>query len=116
MEQLLKALTGEDVEGKVFFYKMQGDYYRYLSEVALASKSEDEQELKSNSEAAYKEASTLATKLKATHPVRLGLALNFSVFYYEICEKSAEACELAKQVGLCNNRQIKQLVTLSSLF
>ncbi len=101
MEQLLKALPDEDIEGKVFFYKMKGDYCRYLSEVALASKSEDKDELRGNSEQAYKDASELATKLKATHPVRLGLALNFSVFYYEICEKSAEACALAKKVGLC---------------
>lgn len=32
-----------------------------------------------------------------THPIRLGLALNFSVFYYEIKDDSAKACELAKE-------------------
>ena len=36
--------------------------------------------------------------LPETHPIRLGLALNFSVFYYEIMEESAKACELAKSV------------------
>lgn len=34
--------------------------------------------------------------LKPTHPIRLGLALNYSVFYYEIMDDSGKACEMAK--------------------
>ncbi|GKA38811.1 14-3-3-like protein GF14 iota [Tanacetum coccineum] len=37
------------------------------------------------------------TELPSTHPIRLGLALNFSVFYYEIMNNSERACQLAKQ-------------------
>ncbi|KAI8536386.1 hypothetical protein RHMOL_Rhmol10G0253100 [Rhododendron molle] len=62
-------------ESKVFYLKMKGDYFRYLAEfkdIALAD-------------------------LAPTHPIRLGLALNFSVFYYEILNASEKACSMAKQ-------------------
>lgn len=36
--------------------------------------------------------------MEPTHPIRLGLALNFSVFFYEILNSPEKACELAKQV------------------
>ena len=45
----------------------------------------------------YKNASTEAEELKSTHPIRLGLALNYSVFYYEILSSPDIACKLAKQ-------------------
>lgn len=86
--------TTQSHEGKVFYQKMQGDYYRYLAEFSLG----DIQ--KSNAEAAYgayNEAYALAaTALPPTHPLRLGLALNFSVFYYEVYGQTEQACQLAK--------------------
>merc|ERR1712060_587170 len=46
---------------------------------------------------AYQEASDISqTNLAPTHPIRLGLALNFSVFYYEILNSPERACKLAK--------------------
>lgn len=53
-----------------------------------------------DSQKAYQEAFDIAkSKMQPTHPIRLGLALNFSVFYYEIINSPARACHLAKQVG-----------------
>jgi 14-3-3 protein epsilon len=47
--------------------------------------------------AAYQAASDTAnSELKTTNPIRLGLALNFSVFYYEVLNDPAKACSLAK--------------------
>lgn len=81
-------------ESKVFYYKMKGDYHRYLAEFATGS---DRKEAAENSLVAYKAASDIATtELATTHPIRLGLALNFSVFYYEILNSPERACQLAK--------------------
>ena len=53
-----------------------------------------------SSEAAYKKALELSEEeLPPTHPIRLGLALNFSVFYYEIQNKQDKACQLARKVS-----------------
>ena len=51
------------------------------------------------SEEAYKDAMEAAESLSTTHPIRLGLALNFSVFYYEIADAQDKACAMAKDVS-----------------
>jgi 14-3-3 protein beta/theta/zeta len=82
-------------ESKVFYLKMKGDYYRYLAEVALG---EDRAGVVDKSQQSYQEAFDIAKdKMQPTHPIRLGLALNFSVFYYEILNSPDKACQLAKQ-------------------
>lgn len=102
------------VESKVFYLKMQGDYYRYLAEVSHGN---EQKEVIDNSSKAYRQACTTAEEgvavkdgvvsqasdgngkgsMKPTNPIRLGLALNFSVFHYEIKAERAEACALAKK-------------------
>jgi len=99
------ATTGES---KVFYYKMKGDYHRYLAEFAAGN---GRKEAAENSLIAYKSASDIATtELPPTHPIRLGLALNFSVFYYEILNSPDRACQLAKQAF---DDAIAELDTLS---
>ncbi|KAM4032397.1 14-3-3 protein beta/alpha-A [Anomaloglossus baeobatrachus] len=81
-------------ESKVFYLKMKGDYYRYLSEVASG---DQKQGTVANSQQAYQEAFEISkSEMQPTHPIRLGLALNFSVFYYEILNSPEKACSLAK--------------------
>lgn len=81
-------------EGKVFYRKMKGDYYRYWAESLTGDK---KAEIGEKGKAAYESALELAEKeMPHTHPVRLGLALNFSVFHYEILSDPVQACKLAK--------------------
>jgi len=83
-----------NAESKVFYLKMKGDYHRYLAEFASA---ETHSKCSSEAHDCYKQASELAiSKLEPTHPTRLGLALNFSVFYYEVFSSPEKACLLAK--------------------
>merc|ERR1712146_637552 len=86
-----KASTGES---KVFYQKMKADYYRYIAEFTEGDKKNQAAE---NARVAYQDAATVAEKdLAVTHPIRLGLALNFSVFQYEVLQNPDEACKMAR--------------------
>lgn len=93
-EYLIKEAS--DTESKVFYLKMKGDYCRYLAEVASKDAKAD---VVSKSKDAYQEAMDEAKggNMQPTHPIRLGLALNFSVFYYEIADSHDKACSMAKE-------------------
>ncbi|XP_062384954.1 14-3-3 protein zeta/delta [Sardina pilchardus] len=81
-------------ESKVFYLKMKGDYYRYLAEVAVG---DDKAAIIGKSQEAYQAAFDISkSNMQPTHPIRLGLALNFSVFFYEILNSPEQACKLAK--------------------
>ncbi|AWO97118.1 Hypothetical protein SMAX5B_020652 [Scophthalmus maximus] len=98
----------KEPQSKVFYLKMKGDYFRYLAEVA---KGDEKDSIIKSSRDAYQEAFTISTEeMKPTHPIRLGLALNFSVFYYEILESPEQACKLAKTAF---DDAIAELETLS---
>ncbi|KAL5546667.1 hypothetical protein UlMin_006354, partial [Ulmus minor] len=90
-------------ESKVFNLKMKGDYHRYLVEFKVG---DERKYAAKDMMLAYKAAQILwklfnfdiaLVDLALTHPIRLGLALNFSVFYYEILNSSEKACDMAKQ-------------------
>jgi len=82
-------------DAKVFFMKMKGDYLRYKAEIAV------ENDLKHLTELGYdtyQKAAVLAeSKLTKTNPTRLGLYLNFSVFYFEILKDPKRAIEMGKK-------------------
>jgi 14-3-3 protein epsilon len=95
-------------ESKVFYHKMKGDYHRYLAEFAQGDVRKGSADMSLD---AYKAATDVAIQeLPPTHPIRLGLALNFSVFYYEIMNSPDRACHLAKQAF---DDAIAELDTLS---
>ena len=93
---------------------MKGDYFRYIAEIATNVERQGNvlnslekpifvlirfAETTEASKWAYKDGFELAkNELIATNPIRLGLALNFSVFYYEILGDPDAAIRLAKQV------------------
>merc|ERR1712129_7614 len=81
-------------ESKVFYQKMKADYYRYIAEFATADAKSKAAE---NARLAYEEAQKVAqADLAVTHPIRLGLALNYSVFQYEVLQNPDEACKMAR--------------------
>mmetsp|Transcript_29947 Transcript_29947/g.82203 ORF Transcript_29947/g.82203 Transcript_29947/m.82203 type:complete len:236 (+) Transcript_29947:90-797(+) len=86
---LPSAAAGED---KTFYLKMQGDYYRYLAEF---SEGQQKAGLAEEARAAYDNAMCEASSMDFTHPVRLGLALNFSVFQHEVLQDTQNAVQTA---------------------
>ena len=84
----------QDDESKAFFQKMIGDYYRYVAESA---KGDQLDKVKSGALAGYTAARTHSDNLNACNPIRLGLALNFSVFQYEVMNDHKNACELGEK-------------------
>jgi len=104
-EKLNPSVQGSNDECEVFYLKMCGDYYRYLAEFC------DKDEYKQQAQTSYESALNVAQQcLTETHPTRLGLALNFSVCYYEILKQPKEACDLAKQAF---DEAIQKLDTLN---
>ena len=71
---------------------MVADYYRYMAENA---KGDQLQEAKSGAKEAYEEANRI--DLAPCNPIKLGLALNFSVFNYEVLKDHGMACKLADE-------------------
>ena len=91
--KLIKDPQG--VEANIFYLKMKGDYYRYMSEYLTG---DEHKKVGKKAHEAYNAASERAKEeLKTTHPIRLGLALNYSVFFYEVMNDASKACDLAKE-------------------
>jgi len=93
LDKKLIANSDGNAEASVFYKKMKADYYRYLAEFSEADAKIDHA---TNAETAYKQATEKGAELAPTHPIRLGLALNYSVFLYEVQTQTSKACDLAK--------------------
>jgi hypothetical protein len=89
-DQSLSKAT--DAEAKTFYLKMVGDYYRYIAETASG---ETLEEVKQGAIEYYGKADEASKELKPYNSTRLGLALNYSVFYYEVKNDIPQACKLA---------------------
>lgn len=83
----------QSAEAKVEYMKMQGDYHRYHSEIAVDA-ARDAVVLAAKN--AYQAAYDLSMELKPDNATRLGLMLNYSVFYYEIMNEYDQAIAMAK--------------------
>src|SRR5450830_1120770 len=83
--------TQQEAEGRTFFLKMVGDYFRYMAESAQGDRLA---QARDGALQHYQEAETAGKDLPACNPIKLGLALNFSVFHYEVMQDSKQACVL----------------------
>lgn len=92
-----EAELAEKAESKVFFLKMKGDFHRYIAEVAMVSGPNFAQTVR-DCQAAYDEALKEARDhLPPSNKVRIGLAVNFSVFCFEILKSKQEAIRVASE-------------------
>lgn len=90
---LFPALSDEQVEEKIFYLKMKGDYFRYLCEIIHDDNFDS---ISEETESCYKQALAAAEEvLPISSPVRLGVALNLSVFYAEIKKDKETAISIA---------------------
>ena len=99
-EDIIKAVNDYSIkrattpESKAFYLKMIGDYYRYIAECVKGDKLA---EVTQKALEFYTQANEVAKELPSYNSTRLGLSLNFSVFYYELKNDSKKACELAQE-------------------
>merc|ERR1719163_2701237 len=88
---IAKSSNGEST---VFYEKMKADYYRYIADFTSG---DEKTKASESARKAYEAAKEVAEKdLAVTHPIRLGLILNYSVFQYEVLQNPEEACKMAR--------------------
>ncbi|KAF0697332.1 Aste57867_11978 [Aphanomyces stellatus] len=94
---VLPKCQSANAEQTVFFDKMKGDYYRYLTEVQAESDPARARDAELAVECYTKAFALACVELPPTHPIRLGLVLNFSVCLYDTVKSPERACRLAKE-------------------
>jgi len=86
--------AGTQPELLVFMHKMAGDYNRYGAEI---TEGDQKEQFSAKAKEAYQRATDCLADMPSTNPIRLGLALNRSVFFYEIYEEKQQAHDMAQQ-------------------
>ena len=85
---------------------MKRDYNIYVAEYA---EGDLKKQVSDGALAAYKEASESAKGLPVLNPIALGLALNFSVFYYEVMNDHDTACKIADEALTNANKELPNI-------
>lgn len=78
-------------DSKVLYLKLKGDYNRYLAMFFSNS------EYSKNALLAYKQATSNSESLSCINPIKIDLALSFSVFYYDVVKNVEEALNIASE-------------------
>lgn len=97
--------SGEPCEGLAFFYKMKGDFYRYIAEVYSPCKRLDE--IIKNADEAYKK--SMAVKIHAGSQVKLNCALNQSIFLADLMKNVPEAIKTCERAISDSTDKIEEL-------
>ena len=85
----------KEIESKVFYYKLKGDYYRYICEV---QSDDDREETVEKARESYETALSISkSQLEQYKPTALGLILNYTVFLFEIVKRYDDAISLAEE-------------------
>ena len=86
------------VDSLMFFFSFsKGDYLRYLAEYAVGEKQKEYSE--ASTEALQQSHAVMKQSLPPTNPIRLGLALSYASFSYEILGKADEACQVTPTIS-----------------
>ena len=96
LEKYLLPSSRKNLESKCLYLKLKSDFLRYLLDLDTNTDFE-KQSLKTQAHIAYKISfEFIKSNLDACHPIRLGLALSYSNFFYEILLMPQHASDIAK--------------------
>jgi 14-3-3 protein epsilon len=91
--KLFKDNISEEL--KVMYYKIKGDYIRYILELTPKDKEEEINALKNKADENYKNGLNLCEAISNLSTTKVGLILNYSVFLYEVIKDYKTAYTLA---------------------
>ena len=95
LENKILNRTEVSPESQVYYLKLKADFLRYVSIYSSEKKSKEASLMSFN---VYSQADEIAkAQLKAIDPTRLGLSLNFSMYFYQVAKDLQKACFHSKK-------------------